>query len=403
MARILVIDAQGGFRNSLCDKLAYEGHEVSAAENVTDEEVGRSPQPYDVVICDYVRFWADDEVLEHFPRRTAIMVVSADPDAKRAEECIGRGARDCFAKPIDFTRLREAICKAVETAEAVVDEARPAERPPLRAPQTRFAEEIVGRSPSTTKLRYLIDKIAPTDAKVLIMGENGTGKELVARWLHEKSNRRGMPFVEVNCAAIPGDLIESELFGHEKGAFTSAVKCRKGKFEQADGGTIFLDEIGDMSLAAQAKVLRTLQEHKIYRVGSEKEVGVNVRVVAATNKDLYAEMGKGLFREDLFHRLSVIVINVPSLNERTEDIPLLVNHFNVRICEQYGVEPRVVEEAAMKRLCTMHWGGNIRQLRNVIERLVILSGNCITLNDVIAYADYFPVARPRIKEYEVRH
>jgi len=246
-------------------------------------------------------------------------------------------------------------------------------------------EDIIGNTPPVMAMKAMIDKVAPTEARVLVTGANGTGKELVARWLHEKSHRADGPFVEVNCAAIPSELIESELFGHEKGSFTTALRNHKGKFEQADGGTLFLDEVGDMSLSAQAKVLRALQENRIQRVGSETGIAVNVRVIAATNKDLYDQMGRGLFRDDLFHRLSVIVIAVPPLNERKEDIPLLVDHFITKICHEYGIPEKNIEPIAVERLMDRSWDGNVRQLRNVIERLIILSGNCITLNDVISY------------------
>jgi transcriptional regulator with GAF, ATPase, and Fis domain len=248
------------------------------------------------------------------------------------------------------------------------------------------AYDIVGESPAIVKVKEIIDRVAPTDARVLITGPNGTGKELVARWLHEKSNRASMPFVEVNCAAIPSELIESELFGHEKGAFTSAIKQRKGKFEQADGGTLFLDEIGDMSLSAQAKVLRALQENKISRVGSDKDINVNVRVIAATNKNLTQEIEKGNFREDLYHRLSVIIINVPPLCERLEDIPLLAQHFNEQICDEYGIPPKTITPDAIDELKKLKWTGNIRELRNVVERLIILCDKEITGKDVKAFA-----------------
>ena len=245
---------------------------------------------------------------------------------------------------------------------------------------------MVGDSAAIRKVKDIVDKVAPTDARVLITGSNGTGKELVARSLHEKSTRSSSPFIEVNCAAIPSELIESELFGHEKGAFTSAIKQRKGKFEQADGGTIFLDEIGDMSLSAQAKVLRALQENKITRVGSDKDINVNVRVIAATNKNLKEEIEKARFREDLYHRLSVILIHVPSLNERLEDIPLLTDHFNQLICEEYGTPPRDIKDDAIKELQKINWTGNIREFRNVLERLIILCEKEITGKDVLSYA-----------------
>ena len=244
---------------------------------------------------------------------------------------------------------------------------------------------MVGESPAIKEIKEMIEKVAPTDARVLVMGANGTGKELVARNLHQKSNRSAMPYVEVNCAAIPSELIESELFGHEKGSFTSAIKQHKGKFEQADGGTLFLDEIGDMSLAAQAKVLRVLQEKKLSRVGSDKDIVVDVRVVAATNKNLKEEIAKGTFREDLYHRLSVIVIKVPTLDQRKEDIPLLVDHFMGQICQETGMQPRKIESEAMELLVDKSWTGNIRELRNVVERLLILSGASITASDVKTY------------------
>ena len=294
------------------------------------------------------------------------------------------GAEDYLTTPVDMNRLLGSLRRIVNREE------KPSSDTPSVAVRSKrktqnTAEPIVGSSPAIGQVRGLIDKVAMSDARVLIMGENGTGKELVARWLHEKSNRADGPFVEVNCAAIPSELIESELFGHERGAFTSAIKQRKGKFEQANGGTLFMDEIGDMSLSAQAKVLRALQESKISRVGSDKDVAVDVRVVAATNKDIEAEIAKGNFREDLYHRLSVIVIKVPPLRERASDISELVAHFISKIAEEHNIAAKSVDAEALEALASMPWTGNIRELRNVVERLMILSGDKITLQDVKLY------------------
>jgi DNA-binding NtrC family response regulator len=304
-------------------------------------------------------------------------MISGHGDIDTAVECIKRGAFDFIQKPLDLNRILITIKNATEKV-SLVKETKILKK-------KVYGQEMVGESPALLHIKDMIDKVAPTDARVLIIGSNGTGKELVARNLHQKSSRSAMPYVEVNCAAIPSELIESELFGHEKGAFTSAIKQHKGKFEQADGGTLFLDEIGDMSLAAQAKVLRVLQEKKLSRVGSDKDIIVDVRVVAATNKNLKAEIEKGTFREDLYHRLSVIVMNVPTLDERKSDIPLLVNHFIEQICSETGMPVRDVEEDAMKLLVDKTWTGNIRELRNVVERLLILSGDKITSSDVKAY------------------
>ena len=291
-------------------------------------------------------------------------------------------AQDYLTKPIDMNRLMQSIRQTLEQA---AEAPRTAAKAKAKRSSAGHTEEIIGTSEQMQHVRRLIDKVAPCDARVLITGENGTGKELVARWLHAKSNRAGAPFVEVNCAAIPSELIESELFGHERGAFTSAVKQRKGKFEQADGGTLFMDEIGDMSLAAQAKVLRALQESRISRVGSDRDIEVNVRVVAATNKNLREEIQKGNFREDLYHRLAVIVVRVPPLREHAGDIPALVEHFIRTIASEYGSAPKPIDADALAELQRMPWSGNIRELRNVIERLIILSGDRITARDVKEY------------------
>jgi DNA-binding NtrC family response regulator len=313
-----------------------------------------------------------------------VIMISGHGNIDTAVEAIKKGAYDFIEKPLDLNRLLITIRNALDKS-TLITETRVLKK------KVSKGSEMVGESGAIMQVKQIIDKVAPTDARVLITGANGTGKELVARSLHDKSSRSSGPFIEVNCAAIPSELIESELFGHEKGAFTSAIKQRKGKFEQADGGTIFLDEIGDMSLSAQAKVLRALQENKITRVGSDTDISVHVRVIAATNKNLKEEIEKNLFREDLYHRLSVILIHVPSLNERLEDIPLLAEHFNTLICEEYGTSPRSITEDAIKELQKINWTGNIREFRNVLERLIILCEKEITGKDVAAYA--MPISR----------
>ena len=310
---------------------------------------------------------------------TSVVMISGHGSIDTAVDCIKKGAFDFIQKPLDLNRILITLKNATDKT-VLVKETKILKKKVAGIPQ------IIGESDPIFKIKEMIDRVATTDARVLITGSNGTGKELVARWLNEKSNRSNMPFVEVNCAAIPGELIESELFGHVKGSFTGAIKDHKGKFEQADGGTLFLDEIGDMSLSAQAKVLRVLQEHKLSRVGSDKDISVKVRVVAATNKNLLEEIANGNFREDLYHRLSVIVIHVPSLAERKDDIPLLVNHFINLICEESGMAPRKITDEALDELKKHAWTGNIRELRNVTERLMILGGNTITKEDVVAYA-----------------
>ena len=306
-------------------------------------------------------------------------MISGHGTVETAVEAIKKGAYDFIEKPLDLNRLLVVIRNATERRNHV------AEIKTLKQKLNR-KYEMVGESPAIRHIKEIIERVAPTDARVLIQGENGTGKEIVSRWLHEKSNRKDGPFIEVNCAAIPSELIESELFGHEKGSFTGASKQQKGKFEAADNGTIFLDEIGDMSLAAQAKVLRVLQENKILRVGSDKEIKINVRVIAATNKNLKEEIAAGRFREDLYHRLSVIIIQVPSLNERLEDIPLLVDYFNNQISGEYYSAPKTFTPDAIEELQKINWTGNIREFRNVLERLIILCGNEVTGKDVLSYA-----------------
>lgn len=379
--KILIIDDERAIRNSLKEILADEGYEVDVAENGVQGIQMVDKEKYSVIFCDIKMPEMDGmEVLDKLMEMgtdAAIVMISGHGDIDTAVDCIKKGAFDFIQKPLDLNRILITIKNATDKV-SLVKETKILKK-------KVYGQEMVGESPAIVGIKDMIDKVAPTDARVLIIGSNGTGKELVARSLHQKSNRSAMPYIEVNCAAIPSELIESELFGHEKGAFTSAIKQHKGKFEQADGGTLFLDEIGDMSLAAQAKVLRVLQERKLSRVGSDKDITVDVRVLAATNKNLKAEIEKGNFREDLYHRLSVIVINVPSLDERKSDIPLLVEYFIGQICAETGMTPREVDADAMQMLVDKSWTGNIRELRNVVERLLILSGSKITAADVKAY------------------
>lgn len=383
MSKILVIDDEKAIRNTLKDILEVEGHNVDVAEDGHAGLEMFENGSYELVLCDIKMPQMDGiEVLEKLQERqpdVPVVMISGHGNIDTAVDAIKKGAFDFIEKPLDLNRLLITIRNATDKT-ILIQETKTLKR------KVSKAYDIVGESPAIVKVKEMIDRVAPTEARVLITGPNGTGKELVARWLHEKSNRAAMPFVEVNCAAIPSELIESELFGHEKGAFTSAIKQRKGKFEQADGGTLFLDEIGDMSLSAQAKVLRALQENKISRVGSDKDITVNVRVIAATNKNLTQEIEKGNFREDLYHRLSVIIINVPPLCERLEDIPLLAQHFNEQICAEYGISPKTITSDAIDELQKLKWTGNIRELRNVIERLIILCDRQITGNDVKAFA-----------------
>ncbi len=383
MSKILVIDDEKAIRNTLKEILEFESHSVDLAEDGVAGVEMFANGGYDIVLCDIKMPQMDGiEVLDKLQEQsndTPIIMISGHGNIDTAVEAIKKGAYDFIEKPLDLNRLLITIRNATDKT-TLIQETKVLKR------KVNKAFDIVGESPAITKVKDMIERVAPTEARVLITGPNGTGKELVSRWLHEKSSRAAMPFVEVNCAAIPSELIESELFGHEKGAFTSAIKQRKGKFEQADSGTLFLDEIGDMSLSAQAKVLRALQEHKISRVGSDKDITVNVRVIAATNKNLNKEIELGNFREDLYHRLSVIIIHVPALNERLEDIPLLSNHFNELICGEYGIQPKQITPDAIDELKKLKWTGNIRELRNVIERLIILSDKEITGKDVKAFA-----------------
>lgn len=382
MATILIIDDEKSIRKTLSDILSYEGYKI---EEAADGQEGLNlfkSKPFDVVLCDIKMPKIDGmEFLEQavaVNRDVPIIMVSGHGNIDTAVEAVKKGAFDYISKPPDLNRILITIRNALDKTSLV------AETKTLRKKVAR-TQDMIGESDPIKRIRETIDKVAPTDARVLITGENGVGKELVARWIHEKSQRAQSPLIEVNCAAIPSELIESELFGHEKGSFTSAIKQRIGKFENAHEGTLFLDEVGDMSLSAQAKVLRALQEGKITRVGGEKEIQVDVRVIAATNKDLLREVEEKNFRLDLYHRLSVIIIHVPSLNERDTDIPLLTEHFLGEICAEYGIASKEIHKDALKALQEYDWTGNIRELRNVVERLIILSGKTITQSDVHDY------------------
>lgn len=442
MTNVLVVDAERVMRSTLKERLEYEGYVVDTAQS-RSEAMGKLERTiFDVILCDMSL--PDKEAFDLLTTVHSaylglpVIMLSKNKGLDAAVDCMRRGAYDYIEKPIDLNKLLSSIrnsiqqrnqnraipfssvrkscgntvsgdsteknCAATVGSEGSVvakaaDESghsttMPAEDQVATVPNRLVARQhvhvqhdsMVGSSKGMLRVKTMIDKVALSDARVLILGANGTGKELVAHALHAQSGRASGPFVEVNCAAIPSELIESELFGHEKGAFTSAIRQRKGKFEQADGGTLFLDEIGDMSLAAQAKVLHALQEHQICRVGSDKEIEVDVRVIAATNKDLRQEIAKGNFREDLYHRLSVIVLRVPTLKERAEYIPELIDYFIRQICAEYGIEPKAIAPEAVAELCGMDWPGNVRELRNVVERLIILSEESITLHDVELYA-----------------
>jgi len=383
MAKILIIDDERSIRNTLKDILTFESHNVDLAEDGKSGLQLAAENTYDVIFCDIKMPQMDGiEVLENLHETSPevpVVMISGHGTIETAVEAIKKGAFDFIPKPLDLNRIMITLRNALDKSNLIM------ETKTLKK-KVGMKYQMIGNSAAIQKVKDMIERVAPTDARVLITGENGTGKEVVARWLHEKSNRAQAPFIEVNCAAIPSELIESELFGHEKGAFTSAIKQRKGKFEQADGGTIFLDEIGDMSLSAQAKVLRALQENKITRVGSDKDIDVNVRVIAATNKNIASEIEKSNFREDLYHRLSVILIHVPSLNSRKEDIPLLADYFVELSCAEQGVPVKKISAGAIEELKKVNWTGNIREFRNVIERLVILCGAEIGAEDVVAYA-----------------
>jgi len=382
MSNILIIDDEKAIRKTLSEILSYEGYKIDEAGDGEEGLKKVKEKEYDVILCDIKMPKIDGiEFLEKAKEANPdipIIMISGHGTIETAVEAVKKGAYDYISKPPDLNRLLITIRNAMDKTTLV------AETKVLKRKVSKV-QEMVGSSTPIQKIKETIEKVAPTDARILVTGENGVGKELVARWVHEKSNRAGGALVEVNCAAIPSELIESELFGHEKGSFTSAVKQRIGKFEQANGGTLFLDEIGDMSLTAQAKVLRALQEGKITRVGGDKDISVDVRVIAATNKDLLKEVDEKSFRLDLYHRLSVIIIHVPSLNERKDDIPLLVEKFLVDICADYGIAKKNIEDEALKGLQKHNWTGNIRELRNVVERLIILSGKTINKEDVESY------------------
>jgi len=382
MANILIIDDEKSIRKTLSEILSYEGYKVDEAADGAEGFKMFKDKQYDAILCDIKMPKMDGlEFLEKAREANTdvpIIMVSGHGNIDTAVEAVKKGAYDYISKPPDLNRLLITLRNAMDKSNLVT------ETKTLRR-RVNKTQEMIGTSAPILKIKETIEKVAPTDARVLVTGENGVGKELVARWIHERSSRATGPIVEVNCAAIPSELIESELFGHEKGSFTSAVKQRIGKFEQANGGTLFLDEIGDMSLSAQAKVLRALQEGKITRVGGDKEINVDVRVVAATNKDLLKEVEEKNFRLDLYHRLSVILIHVPSLNDRRDDIPALVEHFLESACQEYGMAKKTVDKEAMKALQQHNWSGNIRELGNVVARLVILSGKTITPEDVYDY------------------
>ncbi|MFY8019696.1 MAG: sigma-54-dependent transcriptional regulator [Bacteroidia bacterium] len=384
MAKILIIDDEKAIRNTLREILEYESYQVDEASNGEEGLNKIENEEYDVVLCDVKMPKMDGmtvleksrEIDEDLP----FIMISGHGNVEMAVEATKKGAFDFIVKPPDLNKLLITLRNAVDKKDLVI------ETKVLRRRVTK-TREIIGETPAIVNILDTIEKVAPTDARVLVTGENGTGKELVARWIHEKSNRAKAPLIEVNCAAIPSELIESELFGHEKGAFTSAIKQRIGKFEQSNGGTLFLDEVGDMSLSAQAKVLRALQENKITRVGGDKDIDVDVRVIAATNKNLLKEIEKGNFRMDLYHRLSVILIHVPSLGERREDIPLLAEKFIKEICEDSGIPKRGFLPQSLEELKKLNFSGNIRELRNIVERLVILGQQRITVEDIQKFAN----------------
>ena len=382
MTKILVIDDERSIRNSMKDILQYEGHEVVLAENGMEGLVSVKSENPDIVFCDIKMPKMEGiEVLERikeFSADTPVIMISGHGTIDTAIEAIRKGAYDFIEKPLDLNRILITIKNATDK-HLLIHETKTLKN------KVSKKYDMIGNSEALNHIRAMIDKVAVSDARILITGPNGSGKELVAHQLHELSHRKDNAFVEVNCAAIPSELIESELFGHEKGSFTSAIKQKKGKFELANGGTLFLDEIGDMSLNAQAKVLRALQEQKITRVGGDTDINIDVRVIAATNKNLKEEIKKGSFREDLYHRLSVIIIDVPPLCQRLEDIDDLANHFLTEVCTEMGIAPKTLSPDAIAALKECEWTGNIRELRNVVERLVILCGNTITREDVKMY------------------
>ncbi|MBO9701158.1 MAG: sigma-54-dependent Fis family transcriptional regulator [Sporocytophaga sp.] len=384
MAHILIIDDERSIRSTLKEILEFEKYQVDEAKDGEEGMALIEKNNYDLVLCDIKMPKMDGmEVLEkalELGKDTQFIMVSAHGSIETAVEATKKGAFDFIQKPPDLNRLLVSVRNALDKSSLVTETK-------VLKKKINKTFDILGKSPAIEEVRKTIEKVAPTDARVFVTGPNGSGKELVAKWLHAKSNRASGPMVEVNCAAIPGELIESELFGHEKGSFTSAIKQRIGKFEQASGGTLFLDEIGDMSLSAQAKVLRALQENKITRVGGEKEIKVDVRIVAATNKNILKEIEENRFREDLYHRLGVILIQVPPLNERREDIPLLIEKFIGETADEYKTTPKKIDPKAVAYLQTLEWPGNIRELKNVVERLIIMSDSVISLEDAQKYAN----------------
>lgn len=386
MSKILIVDDERAIRRALREILEFEEFEVDEAENGRLGLEMAKAEIYDIIFCDIKMPEMDGmEVLEGLQKGNVdspVIMISGHGNIETAVQSIKKGAFDFIEKPLDLNRILVTIRNAKDKTMLIE------EKKVLKKTIKRFkGSSIIGETEEINQIKEMIEKVAPSEARVLITGENGTGKELVAQSLHELSDRKGNPFVEVNCAAIPAELIESELFGHEKGAFTSAVKQKKGKFELASGGTLFLDEIGDMSASAQAKVLRALQENVIQRVGGEKDIKVNARIVAATNKNLREEIDKGNFREDLFHRLAVILIHVPSLNDRRDDIPLLANHFMSMVCSEHGIARKSFDSKALEELQKTDWSGNIRELRNIVERLIILGGDVITGAEVRMFAN----------------
>lgn len=386
MSKILIIDDERAIRRALREILEFEEFEVDEAENGREGLDKAKADNYDIIFCDIKMPELDGmEVLDGLQKSkvdSPVIMISGHGNIETAVQAIKKGAFDFIEKPLDLNRILVTIRNAKDKTVLIE------EKKVLKKTVKRFkGSSIIGETEEIIQIKEMIEKVAPSDARVLVTGENGTGKELVARSLHEQSSRNSQPFIEVNCAAIPAELIESELFGHEKGAFTSAVKQKKGKFELASGGTLFLDEIGDMSANAQAKVLRALQENVIQRVGGEKDIKVNARVVAATNKNLREEIENGNFREDLYHRLAVILIHVPALNERRDDIPMLAEHFMSMVCAEHGIARKSYDESALTALSKTDWSGNIRELRNIVERLVILCDDVITGDDVSAFAN----------------
>ena len=398
MSKVLIVDDERSIRHTLRDILEFEKYEVDEACDGMEALVKIKQSPYDVIILDIKMPKMDGmdalDRIQEIARETPVVMISGHASIDTAVEAVKKGAFDFISKPPDLNRLLITLRNAMDKSELIT------ERKVLqtKVSNTRF-QPIVGQSKCIGQIMSTIELVAPTDARVLVTGQNGTGKELVAHWIHQKSNRRDHPLIEVNCAAIPSELIESELFGHEKGAFTSAIKTRTGKFELANGGTIFLDEIGDMSLSAQAKVLRALQENKIVRVGGDKQIRVDVRVIAATNKDLRKLIDAGRFREDFYHRLAVIIIDVPPLKERVEDIPMLIQHFCAEICKDYGIPEKQFDAKAIKKLQTLPWTGNIRELKNVVERLIILGGKIISAQDIDRFV--LPTAQSSLEMKEV--